>query len=100
MPTTSIDRNVDTVAFFPAATTFPKTETEDYLRQSIGDILAVLSKPKIQLPFLTNGETTTSAVESIAKLLQRKIPCAPPVIPTTDPDPTPEQTIPVPKNPQ
>ena len=72
-------------------------ETEYYLRQSVGDILAILSKPKTQPPFLTYGETRTSAVYSIAKLLKRAIPREPPVIPTPNPTPTPEQTISVPK---
>ena len=41
-------------------------------------------------------DTTTSAVESIANLIQCKIPRAPPVVPTNDPTPTPEQKIHVP----
>ena len=56
---------------FPAAITLPKMDTEDYLWQSVGNILAILSKPKTQLTFLTYEDTTTSAVESIAKILQR-----------------------------
>ena len=72
-------------------------ETEDYLQQSIGEILAILIKPKNQLPFSTYEDTTTSAVESISKLLQRAIPRAPPVILNLNPTPTPEQIIPVPK---
>ena len=80
----------------PAAIPLSKMETEDYLRQSIGKILGILSKPKTQPPFLTYGETRTSAVYSIAKLLKRAIPREPPVIPTPNPTPTPEQTIPLP----
>ena len=72
-------------------------ETENYLRQSVGYILAILSNHKTQLPFLTDGGNITSAVESIDKLLQCVIPRAPPVIPTPDPTPTPKQTIPVSK---
>ena len=97
MPATSSVRNVDTLNFFPSATPLPKMETEYYLQQSVGNILAILSKPKTQLPFLTYGDTTTSAVESITKILQRVIPRATPVIPTPDPTPTHEQIIPVPK---
>ena len=52
--------NVDTLTFFPDAFPFPKIETENYLWQSVGNILAILSKPKTQLPFLTYGDTTTS----------------------------------------
>ena len=69
MPTTSSLHNVYTLAFFPAAIPFPKTETEYYLQLSVGDISAILSKPITQLPLLTYGDTTTSPVESIASLL-------------------------------
>ena len=97
MPTTSSVCNMDTLTLFPTATLFPKTKTEYYLRQSVGDILAIPSKPKTQLPFLTYGGTKTSAVESIAKILQLATPHAPPVTPTPETTPTPELTIPVPK---
>ena len=70
MPKTSSVRNIYTLTFFPAAIPFPKMETENYLRQSVGYILAILSNHKTQLPFLTDGGNTTSAVESIDKLLQ------------------------------
>ena len=69
-------------------------ETKDYLRQSVGNILAILSKNKTQLPLLTYGDTTKSVVESIAKILQRAITHSPPFIMTTDPTPTPEHTTP------
>ena len=74
----------------PAAIPLSKMETEDYLQQSIGKILGILSKPKTQPPFLTYRDTATSAIESIAKLIQREIPRAPPIIPTSDPIPTSE----------
>ena len=62
IPTTSSVHNVDTLTLFPASIPFPKMETEDYLRQSFGNILAILIKPKTQLHFLTYGETTTIVV--------------------------------------
>ena len=94
MPTTSSVRNMNTLTFFPAAIASPKTKTQDYLQQSAGDILAILIKPKTQLPFLTYGDTTTRAMESIAKLLQHTILHVPPVILNPDPTPTPRPTIP------
>ena len=97
MPATSSVRNVDTLNSFPTAILYPKIETEDYLRQSIGDIIDILIKPNTQLPFSTYGDTTTSAVESITNLLQHAIPHSPQLIQTPEPNPTPEQTIPVPK---
>ena len=48
MPTTYSVRNMDTLTFFPASIPFPKMETEDYLWQSVRDILVILSKPKNQ----------------------------------------------------
>ena len=62
MPDTSSLRNVDTLTFFPDAIPHPKMETEDYVQQSVGNILAIPSKPKTQLPFLTCGDTTESTV--------------------------------------
>ena len=89
IPKTSSVRNVNTLTLFPDATPFTKMERKQYLQQSVGDTLAILSKPKTQLPFLPYGDTTTSAVEPIANLLQHAIPRAPPVIPTPKPTPTP-----------
>ena len=66
-------------------------ETEDYVRQSVDDILAILNNPNTQLPFSTYGETTTSAINSFPSS------CTPSVIPTPDPTPTtvPTHTPPV-----
>ena len=89
MTEASIVRNVDTLTIFPATIPSPKMETEDYLRQSVVNVLAILRNPKTQLPFLTYGDTTTSAVESIDNILQCAIPRVPPVIPTPDSTPTP-----------
>ena len=97
MPYTSSVFHVGTFTFSPADIPLTKMDTEDYLRQSIGYILVIMIKLKTQLPFLTYGDTTTSTVESTTKILQREIPCTPPVIPTNDPTPTPEQTITVPE---
>ena len=71
MPATSSVINVNTLTFFPASIPSPKTETEYYLQKSVGDILAIPSKPKTQLTLLNYGDTATSTVESIAKILQR-----------------------------
>ena len=62
-------RDVDTVTFFPKRIPCPKTTTEDYLNQSVGDILALLKQPKSQLPFLQYGSMTQNTVQTIAKLL-------------------------------
>ena len=80
--------NMDTLTFPPTVIPFPKIVTEGYLLQPVGYILAVLNKPNTQLPLLTYGETTTSAIKSTAKPLKCKIPCAPSLIPTPNPTPT------------
>jgi hypothetical protein len=45
LPTTSRERDVDALQFFPKKISFPKTSTEDYLKQAASDILAMLQKP-------------------------------------------------------
>ena len=76
IPETSSVRNVDILTFFSTVIPFPIIETEDYLLQSVDNILGILNKPKTQLPFLTYGESKTRAIKSIANLLQRVIPRA------------------------
>jgi hypothetical protein len=74
MPTTGSIRYTDTLQFIPATFKFPETTTEDYLRQSVGDILALLQDPPKTLPFLSYGDATKNAVTKIAQLLQRSVP--------------------------
>jgi hypothetical protein len=45
VPNTSRVWDVDTLTFFPHSIPFPKTTTEEYLRQSVGDILELISHP-------------------------------------------------------
>ena len=48
VPTTWRERDADTVSFFPKKIKFPKTTTEDYLRQAASDIVFILqNKPSI-----------------------------------------------------
>jgi hypothetical protein len=98
MPETHSVRDADTVTFMPTVIPFPKTTTEDYLRQSVGDILSLLKHQKSQLPFLNYGDDTTNAIQQIATLLNRAIPPPVPVIPnlpvpTPAPMPTPTPVI-------
>ena len=39
MPATEIVRIIDTLQYIPKTFAFPKTATEDYLQQAIGDII-------------------------------------------------------------
>jgi len=82
MPETSSVCDVDTLTFFLNVIPFPKTTTEDYLRQSVGDIISLMNKPKMQLPFLAYGDNTNNAISAIATLLKRSIPIPDPVVPT------------------
>ena len=67
-------RYIDTLQFIPATFKFPETTTEDYLRQSVGDILALLKDPPKTLPFLSYGDATKNSATNIAQLLQRSVP--------------------------
>ena len=74
MPATGSVRYTDTLQLIPATFKFPKTTTEDYLRQSVGDILALLKNPPNTLPFLSYGDATKNSATKIAQLLQRSVP--------------------------
>jgi len=90
MPETRSTRIADTLEYFPVKVPFPKSTTEDYLRQSIGDILAILNDPKPPIaPFLTFGDDTTNALRKIATLLNCAIPPPPRVLPLLVPVPVP-----------
>jgi hypothetical protein len=71
LPTTSRERDVDTLQFFPKKIPFPKTSTEDYLKQAASDILAILQKPPTTLPYLACGDATSNAIVAIATLSGR-----------------------------
>ena len=93
MPETRSTRITDMLVYFPAQVPFPKSTMEDYQRQSISDILAILNDPKQPIaPFLTFGDDTTNALRKIATLLNRVIPPPPRVLPLSVPVPTPVNT--------
>ena len=52
MPATGIVRITDTLQYIPKAFVFPKTTTEDYLQQHIGDIIATMKNPPKDTSFL------------------------------------------------
>ena len=66
MPTTGIVRVTDTLQYIPKAFAFPKTTTEDYLQQSIRDILVIPKDPHKTLPCLSYGDATKNAINQIA----------------------------------
>jgi hypothetical protein len=71
LPSTARVRDVDTLQFFPKKIPFPKTSTEDCLKQAASDILAILQNPPSSLPYLACGDTTNNAIVQIATLLGR-----------------------------
>lgn len=93
IPSTSAIRDADTVTFFPHRVPFPKTTTEDHLKQSVTDILHILNHKDAptQLPFLHFGDETKNAITDIAELLHRsiKLPSTPilPAVPRVDESP-------------
>ena len=74
MPATGSVRYTDTLQFIPATFKFPETPAEDYLRQSVGYILALLQDTPKTLPFLAYGDDTKNTITKIAHLLQRSVP--------------------------
>ena len=56
MPATGMVRITDTIQYIPKAFVFPKTTTEDYLQQAIGDIIAIINNPPKKLPLLSYGD--------------------------------------------
>ena len=93
IPSTHSTRIADTVELIPSFIPIPKTSTEDYLRQSVDDILSIISSPTTNIPSLKFGSNTTNAIKQIAQVLHRALPLPPPikipqeptVIPTTSP---------------
>ena len=73
MPTTDIICITDTLQYTPNAFAAPKTITEDYFRQSIGDILSIIKYPPKKLPFLSYGDSTKNAINQIAHIFQQII---------------------------
>ena len=47
-----------TLQYIPKSFYFPKTTTEDYLQQKVGDIIAILKDPTKTLPYLSYGNAT------------------------------------------
>jgi hypothetical protein len=84
VPTTSRERNVDTLQFFPKKIPFPRITTEDYLKQAASDIVAILKNPPSSIPYLAYGDTTNNAIVQIATLLGRAE-SPPPVLPIHPP---------------
>ena len=75
MPTTGIVRITDTLQYIPKTFTFPKTTTEDYLQQAIGDIIATMKNPPKTLLFLLYGDATKNCYQSdFPHLAQKHIP--------------------------
>ena len=71
-PKTRSERVCDTVKFLPHTIPIPKTNIDDYLRQSAQDIITILSnQPSITAPSLTVGDPVRNALVKIAQQLGR-----------------------------
>ena len=58
MPATGIVIITDTLQYIPKEFAFPKTTTEDYLQQAIGDVISIMKYPSKTLLFLSYGNAT------------------------------------------
>ena len=88
MLATGIVRITDTLQYILKAFSFPKTNTEDYLQQEIGDIISMMKGPPKTIPFLSYVNATKQLINQIAHILQRSTdqPCLriiifPPMLP-------------------
>ena len=70
MPVTCILRIKDTLQYIPKAFAFPKTTTEDYLQQAIGDIIAIMKNPPKTHPILLYGYATNIVINHISYILR------------------------------
>ena len=64
MPATGIVRITDTFQYIQKVFVSPKTTTEDYLQQAIGDMIAITKNPPKTLPFLSYGDATKKSNQS------------------------------------
>jgi hypothetical protein len=87
IPSTSKSWNVLTVDWFPHTVPFPKVNTDDYLRQTAGDMLSLLHKRKEHQSPLASGSTTKNAFIQIAQILRRatRLLIPPPLTPVPEP---------------
>ena len=69
IPTTGKERVVDTVQWFPHVVPIPAASTDDYLRQAVADIIALLNTRQ-QHPTLGLNPTTEQIVRQVAELFQ------------------------------
>jgi hypothetical protein len=70
-PPSGRERDVDTLKFFPKNIPFPNISTADYLKQAATDIIALLTEPSSNLPYLQYSDATNNALVQIALLLGR-----------------------------
>ena len=69
MPETGIVRITDTLKYISKAFSFSKTNTEDDLRQTIGDIIEIMKDPPKQFLFFPYGDATKNEINQIAHIL-------------------------------
>ena len=108
IPSTAGIRDALTLDWFPKQVPFPKVSTEDYLRQTASDMLAILANKEQtnKIPSLSYGSEITNAYTKIATFLSRatsrplptptataiespaaemRVPHSPPALPTKNP---------------
>ena len=93
IPSTHSTQIINTVEFLLTVIPIPKTSSEYYLHQLIGDIIDPLADPKPSVTSLSFGDDTQNAVKKIATLLYRAIP-APKYVDTPLTPPSPQPTFP------
>ena len=94
IPSTHSTIIVDTVKLISTVILITNTSSDDYLSQSITEIIYILEDPKPTVPYISFGYDTQNSLKKIATLLDRAIP-APKTIKTTLTPIYPQPTLPL-----
>ena len=71
-PRTRVERDCDTVTFFPTAVPFPEIKLKDFLVQVAGDIITILTQPSsTTTPSLAAGDPVRNALVTLTTQLKR-----------------------------
>ena len=70
IPATGIVRIINSLKDTPKEFSFPKTSTEDYLIQAIGEIISMIKCPPKTPNFLSYGDATKNVINKISHNLQ------------------------------
>ena len=71
MPAADIAIITYTLKYISKEFSFPKTITEDYLQQAIGDTISIMRDPQKKLNLLSYGDARKNGINQISHIFQR-----------------------------